>query len=179
MRDGEPEVRQGLGEGVHGNRAWSREDKRGVGQQRSRTETGQREEGERNTHHLDPELAPHGPGTLSFSRSAPCLVGHPVLSSEGSSLVYSPGLGDCISMSPFPLLAPLDILPFTATSLPPLCSNTVCCLPASLPIDPKGPSLKASHRAMLCIPSRFSCSGDIPSVNITASVQEDAVHGCL
>ena len=118
---------------------------------------------------------------MSFSRSlaAPRLVGHPVLSSKGSSLVYSPGLGDCISMSPFPLLAPLDILPFTATSLPPLCSNTVCCLPASLPIDPKGPSLKASHRAMLCIPSRFSCSGDIPSVNITASVQEDAVHGCL
>ena len=96
MRDGEPEVRQGLGEGVHGNRAWSREDKRGVGQQRSRTETGQREEGERSIHlfHLWILSRNLTARELSFSRSlaAPCLVHYPVLSSEGSSLEYSPGL---------------------------------------------------------------------------------------
>ena len=91
----------------------------------------------------------------------------------------SPGLGDCISMSPFPLLAPLDILPLTTPSFPPVCSNTVCCLPASLPIDPKGPSPKASHHTWLCVVSPSYYSGDIPSVDIIASVQDDAVHGCL
>ena len=108
-----------------------------------------------------------------------CWPYYSLLYSKSSSLVYSPGLGYYVSMSPFPLLAPLNILPFTTTSFPPLCSSTVCWIPASLSIDPKGPSLKASHRAWLCVLSLSSCSGDIPSVNVTVSVQEDAVHGCL
>ena len=164
--------------------ACPREDKSGVGN-RGAEQRPVREKRERGAFtsftSLDPEPEPSGPGTLSFSRSlaAPCLVHYPVLSSKGSLLVYSPSLGDCISMSPFPLLAPLDILPFTTASFPPLCSNTVCCLPASLPIDPKGPSPKASHHTWLCVVSLSSCSGDIPSVKIATSVQDDAVHGCL
>ena len=59
----------------------------------------------------------------------------------GPSLVYSPGLDYCISTSPFPPLVPLDILPFTTTSFPPLCTNTSCCLPVHLPIDSQGPPL--------------------------------------
>ena len=80
-------------------------------------------------------------------RHLPCWPYYSLLYSKSSSLVYSPGPGYYVSMSPFPLLAPLDILPFTTTSFPPLCSKTVCWFPASLSIDPKGPSLKASHRA--------------------------------
>ena len=90
-----------------------------------------------------------------------------------------PGLDYRFSTPPFPPLVPLDVLPFTTTSFPPLCSSPSCCLPVYLPIDPQGPSPKASCPAWLCIPSRSSCSGGIPNVNITASVQDDAAHGRL
>ena len=40
-----------------------------------------------------------------------------------------PGLDYRFSTPPFPLLAPLDVLPFTTTSFPPLSSSPSCCLP--------------------------------------------------
>ena len=50
----------------------------------------------------------------------------PPLLFSGSS--YSPVLDYRFSTPPFPLLAPLDVLPFTTTSFPPLCSSPRCCL---------------------------------------------------
>ena len=70
-----------------------------------------------------------------------------VLLFMGLSLVYSPGLEYRFSMSPFPPLVPLNVLPFTTTSFSPLSSSPSCCLPAYLPIDPPGPSPKASRLA--------------------------------
>ena len=45
----------------------------------------------------------------------------------GPSLVYSPGLDYRFNIPPFPLSAPLDVLPFTTTSFPPLPSSPSCC----------------------------------------------------
>ena len=71
----------------------------------------------------------------------------------GPSLMYSHGLDYRFNIPPFPLSAPLDVLPFTTTSFPPMCSNpsSGCCLSAYLPIDPKGSSSKASRPARLCM----------------------------
>ena len=57
----------------------------------------------------------------------------------------------------------------------PCAQNRICWLAASLPTNLGDPSLKAPYLACLPLPS--SCSDDIPSVNVTASVQNDAVHG--
>ena len=163
MRDGEPEVRQGLGEGVHGNRAWPREDKSGVGNREAEQRPVREKRREKHSplSPLDPEPEPYGPGTLLLSLSRCALLGS--LRAPHSSTLL-------VCMSPFPLLAPLDVRPSTTPpSLSPLCSNTICCLPAPLPIDPKGPSLKASHHAWLCVLSPSSYSSDIPSVDASPS----------
>ena len=94
-------------------------------------------------------------------------------------LVYSPGLDYCISTSPFPPLVPLDVLPFTTTSFSPLSSSPSCCLSCiSIYPSPRPLSQGFSDRIPLRVIT-FLLLADIPSVNITASIHGDAVHGCL
>ena len=120
--------------------------------------------------------------SLAASRCITFFAGfyYPLLSPKSSSPVYSPDPYYNVSTSPFPFLVPLDVLPFTSPPFPPLCSNCIRCLPASLPTDPTGPSLKASRLAWLCIPPPSFCwLGYIPNVNTAVSVQDHAVHGRL
>ena len=97
----------------------------------------------------------------------------------GPSPVYSHGLDYRFSTPPFPPLAPLDVLPFTTTSFPPLSSSPSCCLSCiSIYPSPRPLSQGFSNRIALRVIT-FLLLADIPSVNITASVQDDAVHGRL
>ena len=89
---------------------------------------------------FDQEPASYGPRipscpfSLSLRLRPPRYVWVPLF--IGPSLMYSHGLDYRFNIPPFPLSAPLDVLPFTTTSFSPLSSSPSCCFPVYLPIDP-------------------------------------------